>query len=151
MEKDNLIDGFETPERSGRPAFLTVLCILTWIGSVAIIGLYGYSYVTLSSLIRQNGETLPEVKWVMWNMIVACVGSMVCIIGSIAMWNLRRWGFYVYVIGQVVPLAMLVFLLLITARMLQPSGLEMLLNAAWILIPIGFTIMYAVNLKYIRR
>lgn len=151
MENNNLIDGFEAPGTSRRPAFLTVLCILTWIGCALVIGVFGYGYLSLAPMLNEWAGDIPnELSWMLWNMIVSCIGALVCLLGSIVMWNFRRWGFYVYLVGQVVPIVMTTYVMMIVNSGMKAGASELLMIAVWVLIPIGFIVMYALHLKYLR-
>ena len=80
---------------SERPQFLTVLCILTFVGSG--MGLLG----SLFGLIGNSALSafMPEGS-VIW-MIVGFIYSGLCLFGAIQMWGLKKQGFSRYLIGSV--------------------------------------------------
>jgi hypothetical protein len=155
MEED-LIDELETQPIRKRPVFLTVICILTWIGCglSLIAAVYGlYRYMNLLNTVRFGAVSVWGVNlknmytWQIWSSFASVVGCLLCTLGSFAMWKLRRWGFYVYIVGQVLPFSMGMFVGLQSARM-DVSMISIALVSA--VFPIGFIVMYALNLKYMR-
>lgn len=153
----------ESPE-STRPQFLTVLCILTFIGAgIGILsGIWGA--ITLDSTIANLeasegafdslGSGLGDMmsrqaenmrKWGMINQLLNILGSGLCLLGALWMWNLKKNGFYVYVIGQIIPLVA-------GFAFLGGGGMGMFAGLAFLgaLFPIAFIIMYGVNFKYLK-
>jgi hypothetical protein len=77
-----------------RPSFLTVLCILTFIGSGlgllgGLLGLLGSSF--LPDFLAPKGTMIVQ--------IVALAGTASCLLGAAQMWSLKKQGFMMYVIG----------------------------------------------------
>lgn len=82
-----------------RPTFLTVLCILTFIGSGlgligGLVGLFGGSF--LSFLTGGGGTTIA--------IIVGLVASVLCLLGAIRMWGLYKQGFILYLVGALLAI-----------------------------------------------
>jgi hypothetical protein len=78
-----------------RPSFLTVLCILTFIGSGlgvlgGILGLIGSSALGMFS---------PQGTMVVQLLGLAAAG--LCLFGAIQMWGLKKQGFMLYLAGAV--------------------------------------------------
>ncbi len=90
-----------------RPTFLTVLCILTFIGS----GLFGillnlfaiFGIGALNSFMSSYGGTGVETS--ILNSVLILVFSAASIYGAILMWQLKKMGFYIYVAAQVLIVA----------------------------------------------
>ena len=79
--------------QSTRPTFLTVLCILTFIGSgLGVIGnLLGLAgSAALASFSTGGGA--------MWS-VVGLAASGLCLYGAIQMWGLKKQGFMLYAAG----------------------------------------------------
>ena len=79
--------------QSTRPTFLTVLCILTFIGSgLGVIGnLLGLAgSAALASFSTGGGA--------MWS-VVGLAASGLCLYGAIQMWGLKKQGFMFYAAG----------------------------------------------------
>lgn len=91
----------ETPvQEQERPTFLTVLCILTFIGSGlgllgGLFGLLGSSF--LSFLPGAAGGTSIAI-------IIGLVASVLCLLGAVRMWGLYKQGFMLYLIGAIIAI-----------------------------------------------
>ncbi len=95
-ENENLDANANTPQ--GRPTFLTVLCILTFIGSGlgvlgGILGLVGSS--ALATFAPAAGGSI------IWSLL-SLVASALCLFGAIQMWGLKKMGFTLYLAGSAV-------------------------------------------------
>lgn len=73
--------------------------------------------------------------------IIALVLSLVSLYGAISMWNLKKMGFYLYLIAQV--------LMLIIPFIFLPSIVAMVGFIGSIIFTTAFIVMYAVNVKYL--
>lgn len=146
----------ETPKR---PQFITVLCILTFIGSaLAFFGaIWGYFSVKASAAMLENmgsaegdsfgmmsgmQETLMKaVENAVPNMIIGVLCSLICLFGALQMWKLKKMGFFIYAVGEITPV--------IAAFFLGGGGL---IGGAGAVIGLIFAIvwivLYAVNLKH---
>jgi hypothetical protein len=121
----------ENPETNQRPVFLTVLCILTFIGSglallFALLGLIAAGAIDsmMSSFPMPTGASAGPLK-----SIILLILYGASLYGAILMWQLKRIGFYLYTVAQVIIL------------ILGFGVLSLIFTAA-------FIIMYGVNLKY---
>lgn len=81
-----------------RPTFLTVLCILTFIGSGlgllgGILGLVGTSALSYFS---PQGTMLVQ--------IIGLAASALCLFGAIKMWGLYKQGFMMYLLGALLSI-----------------------------------------------
>ncbi|MCW3071581.1 MAG: hypothetical protein JWO44_1471 [Bacteroidetes bacterium] len=144
-----------------RPQFITVLCILTWIGcGIGLIAsVMGYFAVqtagammdvasasdpdamTNMSAMPGMEETMNAMKYAGISLAVGVLGILLCFAGSMMMWKLKKTGYYIYVAGQIIPLVVSAILLGATAF----GGIALVLGA---IIPVVFIILYGVNLKY---
>ena len=118
-----------------RPAFLTILCILTFIGSGFTL-LISFASLLMSGYIEQlfwmNGMVPREYlsgQTVMMASFISLVLSGASLYGAYRMWRLDKFGFFVYTTVQFVS----VFLIY--------NVLGLLVNAA-------FVLMYYANYKY---
>ena len=146
-----------------RPQFLTVLCILTFIGSaLAFIGaIYGYFTVSASAAMLENmgnmeGAADPTgmmggmqetmrlaVVNALPNMIIGVVCSLLCLFGAIQMWNLKKMGFYIYAVGEVAPA--------IAAFILGGGGMFGSMGAAiGLIFALVWIVLYGVNFKHLK-
>lgn len=160
---------FEQPD--ARPTFITVLCILTFIGSGWGLINDSIKYYTAdsqaevilkvkenaSSDISQNRDsTKPGSQFA--EMMVGSLNlspenikmgalsngaaSIFCLAGAYMMWMLKRKGFYLYVIGTLIGV--------ISPFLIFGTGnfLAIISSAVVGFIGLIFVIMYGVNLKY---
>ena len=72
---------------------------------------------------------------------VGILGAVLCLIGAIMMWKQKKTGFYIYVVGEIVPP--------IISMVLVGMGGMGALGVLGFIVPIAFIIMYGVNLKHL--
>lgn len=155
----------QTNETSKRPVFLTVLCILTWVGCaiglVGAIGSIGMSSAAsgMSTQMQSTGD--PEldrsmaaiteasnsamkyasmISWINLLCIVACA------LGAFFMWQLKKTGFYIYTAGELIPVVASIALL----GSMPGGGLFAGLGMIAAIIPVAFVVMYGLNLKHMK-
>ena len=151
-----------------RPTFLTVLCILTFIGSGWSIysGISNYYTADVAyglvneqfervqddlsdqdgveaatKLLQSIGDSMTPEK-IKNNGIATAITSLITLIGAILMWGLRKTGFYVYVIGAIAAVIAPITIFGGFAGALASGG------AAFV--GILFIVLYALNLKHLR-
>ncbi len=155
-----------------RPTFLTVLCILTFIGSGYGIfnAITSYKNAEIAAGItgdimneamdkieeeaQDESETVLAQKIMgavsggltaenIRNMAIANgISSILCVIGAVLMWGLDRKGFFLYVIGTVVAV--------IAPIMIYKGLLGAAAGGGLAFIGIIFVILYGLNLKHLR-
>ena len=129
-----------------RPTLLTVLCILTFIGS----GISTFSFFAVSvmyDLFMQQLAVLyanmPEANFLLEAprdfFVVSTILSALSVAGALFMWNLRKIGFHIYTAAQLINLVI---------PMIYFGGeTNPLLN---IMVTALFVYLYARNLPYMR-
>jgi hypothetical protein len=133
----------DTPAK--RPSFLTVLCILTFIWSgwnMASNLVVGSFFDFFSKFFAQFAETykipgmeiLGEATPVYF--FVSALFFLGCIIGAFLMWRLKKTGFHVYTISQILLLIAPMYFF----RLPGPSWIEVLFSGVFIL-------LYSSNIK----
>ena len=154
-------------EQKERPVFLTVICILSYIGlGIAIIsnltGLLLSKGVEMASEFAEEGmdEALTEIESeapalgsIMESIFggamkamehytlittVSLVCSLIALFGVIKMWQLKKLGFYLYAGAKVIIIILPIALI---------GGLLGGISLMGAIFPIAFIIMYGVNLK----
>jgi len=94
-------------ELKKRPVFLTVLCILTFIGSGLGL-LFALLAIVAAGTIQGLLESIPGMGAVpgtgMFKLVLAVVLSAASLYGAVMMWQLKKIGFFLYVAAQVVML-----------------------------------------------
>ena len=112
-----------------RPSFLTVLCILSYIGcALGIIG-------GLMSITTLTG-------------IVGVVASLICLWGVIQMWKLKKMGFYIYLIGEIAPLIVSLVTIGFASIFSFTGGIMALAVLFGFVFSLIFILLYALNLKH---
>lgn len=149
----------ETPKR---PQFITVLCVLTFIGcALAFFGaIWGYFSIKASSALLENmgnaeGDTygmmsgvqdamIKAVENAIPNLIIGIVCSLLCLYGALQMWKLKKIGFFIYAVGEITPA--IAGFLLGGGGLIGGAGaiMGLLLAIVWI-------VLYAVNLKHMNQ
>jgi hypothetical protein len=143
-----------------RPQFLTVLCILTYIGvGIGIIGSIGawWAMRFLSNTMQQNGgeleglpgmddpqkieQTLAMMKYSNAMMISGILCSLTCLLGALQMWKQKKSGFYIYVAGEIAPF----FVSLVCLGTSTIIGWGVL----GLIIPLLFIVLYTLNFKHL--
>jgi len=123
-----------------RPVFLTVLCILTFIGSglgtlFGILGIVGASFLgDLMNSIPGMGAAMGATTGFM---IVTTVLAAASLFGAIQMWKLKKMGFFIYAGANIIaPIATIVML----------GGGFAIMSFLW---PVVFIVLYGLNLKHL--
>jgi hypothetical protein len=152
-----------------RNTFLTVICILSFIGSgwgiIKAIGNYikADTIAAIASDAIKNREEIMDqhpdapgfIKRIMnsltdnmsadnlrKNSIADLIGNLLTLLGAILMWNLNKLGFYIYTAGIVV-------LLIIPVLIFKYVGVFSATFTGFI--GVIFIVMYGVNLKYMTK
>jgi hypothetical protein len=101
MEEQNV------QETNQRPTFLTVLCILTFIGSGlgVLFSLFGIFGIGASNSLISNYGGVAATESGMLKPVLILVFSAVSLYGAIMMWGLKKLGFYLYVAAQILIVA----------------------------------------------
>jgi hypothetical protein len=150
-----------------RPGFLNVLCILSFIGTGLGIVFGIYKLVTagqeqeaaamLSGMSSSMGSNMGDVPGggMMGDMMAGAVAmakyayvlaglmigtNILCLLGVIQMWKLKKMGYYLYVVGQLA--AIIVPLVLVGGGVM--GGIMLLFSV----FQIAFIIMYGLNMKH---
>lgn len=158
MEQTN--SGAAMPAK--RPQFLTVLCILTFIGvGIGIIGsVMGYmATMAAGAMMGMAGDmagsadmsAMPgmdeamsaanaAIQYATIILAVGLLGSILCLVGAIMMWKQKKTGFYLYAVGELVPPV-------ISMVLIGMSGMGAL-GLLGFIVPIAFIVMYGMQLKH---
>jgi len=115
-----------------RTTFLTVLCILTFIGSglavlLNLLGLLGIG--ALNSILATYGGQASDTSGL--NSLLMVIFNAASLYGAIMMWNLKKVGFYLYVVAQA----------LMVAFVFTWGGL---------FFAVLFVVLYALNFKHLK-
>ncbi|MFN3916710.1 MAG: hypothetical protein ACK4K0_03110 [Flavobacteriales bacterium] len=146
--EENVLDSQESKPQ--RPVFLTVICILSFIGiGLAVLGYIGAiamasiastAMANLDAMAAEYGGTStytgPSAGMIWAYVGVGFLTTIVALLGVIKMWNLKKQGFMLYTGAQVVAILMTVV-----------AGF---FSIASVIFPAAFIIMYGLNLKHMK-
>jgi hypothetical protein len=156
------VDGIANVKTIGRPTFLSVLCILSFIGNgLGIIqglfiwmmsGFYARLFSGLSKSLKTGQSEMNIVEKVLnglsWWAISIVIGSLACLAGAIIMWKLKKSGYFLYIIGQILPLLGLLFFFLGSIPGPKTGG-SMIFVLFSSIFPIAFIVMFGLNQKHL--
>lgn len=139
MENAVNANATQSPER---PKFLTVLCILTFIGSG--LGLLG-DILTLLGI-----NPIPTKEATTIGTTLELLGCLLCLLGAVRMWSLHKDGFWVYVAGIALSVASVGPLIHAALHRRTIANTGFWVGLVWVLLLyITFTILYGANKKYL--
>jgi hypothetical protein len=154
------------PPPKKMPDMINVLTILTFI-ACAISVLYGtYSYFTVCKSVEVVEQSMgklsdgpmagmmdnvvsltqKECELRMPILLVTILSNLLCFVGALQMRQMKKVGFFVYLVGEVAGPA--IMLILLGSGMM--SGLMGGLMVAGFIFPIVFIILYATQLKHMK-
>ncbi len=165
MNKDiDLLDKeiIDTAPPAQRPVFITVLCILTFSGAGLTIITSLFSIFTMGQLetsMNNMNEAFGDsdigmdfgnsYRWMKLSYVLNLVGSLLCLAGALFMWKLKRLGFYIYIVGQLLPIIGS-FMTMNSIKMGAFASLGIIATIIGMMFPIAFIIMYGLNLKHMK-
>jgi hypothetical protein len=173
---ENQFDNTLVSEMQGaskRPKFLNVLCILSFIcvGVVVLSTLYQ----TLTNTPEKQMETVEKVRQFSESQAqaleemfeeqnnstmakvqpyITIIFQIISLLGVIQMFNLKRIGFYIYLAGELLPY---IFFATMSEKSLiamgGPGGKSgaILFITIMAVFDVAFIVMYALNLKYLKK
>jgi len=164
IDQMHVVQNQQVESREERPMFLTVLCILSFIGNglgimQGVIGLLMASiWGQMFKAIKRNGvnnigKAQVEINQILnsitWFSLMFIIAAVLCLFGTILMWKLKKSGFILYVLGQCLPVLGTFFLFEFMFN--GPAvGFGILISIFSAIFPICFVIMYGLNLKHLK-
>ena len=131
----------QKPQEEGRPTFLTVLCILTFIGSglTALLLLIGLVAAGAASGVLSSIPGMGDIGGLGTGyFLIVLVLALASLYGAIMMWQLKKMGFYLYSGANVISLFI---------PMILASGKFPIFG---LVITALFIILYGLNLKHLK-
>ena len=132
--------------KPSRPNLLNILCILTFIGSgmnlisSLMISVFYDQFTILSESISQSFH-LPELEMLLEGKpVFFAISALIyagCITGAILMWKLKKTGFHIYTVFQI----LLILSPMYFFHLPSPSLLDIILSGI-------FVTLYSLNLKF---
>ncbi len=135
---EELLDSATGEPNGERPTFLTVLCILTFIGSgLGILGSI-LMVVGAGALAGYLGGAAAG-GGLIWS-ILGLISSALSFYGALQMWKLKAQGFMIYVAGAVIGMA---------SGVIASLSLGVGINFMGLVFPILFIVLYNMNRKHL--
>ena len=135
---EELLDSATGEPTGERPTFLTVLCILTFIGSgLGILGSI-LMVVGAGALAGYLGGAAAG-GGLIWS-ILGLISSALSFYGALQMWKLKAQGFMIYVAGAVIGMA---------SGVIASLSLGVGINFMGLVFPILFIVLYNMNRKHL--
>lgn len=127
-------------EETKRPAFLTVLCILSFVGSgISLLGIL--LFTVAAGALGGMLKSIPGMGALMGAGIGLSIGLLILnagtLFGAIKMWKLEKMGFYIYVAAYLL-------------QVILPLIFGMPFSALSLLWPVVFIVLYGLNLKHLK-
>jgi hypothetical protein len=88
-------------------------------------------------------------RWMKISYVLNLVGSLLCLAGALFMWKLKKIGFYIYIVGQVLPIIGS-FMTMNSIKLGAFAGFGIIASIIGMMFPIAFIIMYGLNLKHMK-
>ncbi len=167
MEQQNA--GMTAPSagagNKARPTFLTVLCIISFVG-IALTVLFSLINLLINSSglmqqVMQNNQspmgTLignPDEYLSAQHVreIISLVSGLVCLSGVIMMWRLKRLGFFIYVLAELFPPVFALVMANKSGYGDSPiASFYVAILVISLIFALAFVAMYAVNLKHFKQ
>lgn len=145
------------------PIFLQVLCILTFVGagittlstlfSIFTIGQLENSMKAMDDVFSNTDSGIDfgnSYRWTKISYVLSLIGAILCLTGALFMWRLKKIGFYIYIIGQILPLIGSFMTMNSMFKNSMFAGFGMIAMVFGMLFPVAFIIMYGLNLKHMK-
>jgi hypothetical protein len=170
MSEDFLDTAYE-PQPVKRPVFLTVLCILTFVscGLTFITSIFGILMsgtadrsMRAMNRLQQNQPDMPEMMdsmmkatakmqdWTQVSNYLALGNVLICFLGAMLMWRLKKSGFFIYTFGQILPFISLYGLYSVVQDIPLMGTFMLVMAIASVIFCAAFIVMYGLNLKHMR-
>lgn len=159
-----------------KPQFLRVLCILTWV-CCGLMFLSSLSSLVMQPSPEQQEEQIAKMRELspeaaekmeavlshqsssqrMIDALINIVAIALSAFGAVLMWRLKKTGFYLYIVGELLPYLALALggAEAISAVTSMAGGMGSAIAGTvigvMVLFDLVFIILYAVNLKYMTK
>jgi hypothetical protein len=129
--------------RHVRPPMLTMLCVLTFIGSglmmisFMMLGLFYDTFVTTA---KETYKNLPGLDIILetppWAFTLTALANALSFAGALLMWKMRKKGFHAYTLAQFI-------LLFLSSFAIYPGSISF----GDLLLSLMFVLLYASHLR----
>ncbi|MNK12913.1 hypothetical protein D3C87_309910 [compost metagenome] len=144
-QTEESVDSLGVQLQNKRSTLLIVACILTWVGCIFQLVYLGMSFF-VSAVAKAFDGTDDQTD--LWFLLRWLVPPILCALGAIFMFLLRRWGFWIYCLGEIPPVLYSIYLMIgLTKNPGSGVFFGLLLNV----FSIAFVIIYALEMNKLGR
>ncbi|WP_343633524.1 hypothetical protein [Fluviicola sp.] len=142
---EEAVDSLGVQLKNRRSIGLTVVCILTWVGCGIpfTLNLIAFSSTNLKQAFVNTGKYSG-----IWFFLDWFVFPALCALGAVFMFRLKRWGFWIYCVGQIPPI---VFSIYSVIGMTKSLGSGVFFGLLWNCLSIAFVVFYAIEMNKLSR
>ncbi len=140
FEDGDALDELEAGTGRRSPQMLKALCILTWTYTFLALLLFSVflgNKKNLASFVSMENEANTTF------LLFYLVFPLICSVGAFFMFRLNRWGYLIYLCGQIPPIAYAFYQAFFVQHIEGPSMIFVILPQV---IPLGFVILYFTQL-----
>ena len=160
MEEVIVNEVIEEQKKKKLPAFLKVLCILSFVGIGLSVTMSLNSSFKIESEVDQLMQAQAQLEnsginfgsfdsyaanlqqWGVLTYSYNIFAALILLLGVLLMWNLKKIGYYIYVVFEITPL-------ILTIIFLGFGNMFSLIGYFFsFMVSLAFIIMYGVNLKH---
>lgn len=144
-QSEESVDSLGVELKGKRSVLLTVVCILTWIGCgfslvLAGLSLFNSDLTKAFTNVSRYSGTWYFLEWFGF--------PILCTLGAVFMFQLKRWGFWIYCLGQIPPVVFSIYTTIGLTKSLGPGiFFGFLMNC----FSIAFVILYATEMNKLSR
>ncbi|MNU94579.1 hypothetical protein D3C71_845650 [compost metagenome] len=139
------VDSLEVQLKNKRSLLLLVICILTWVGSLYSLAMILIS-LAVSDVFKAFQDVPAESEAFFFGFGI--LSPFLCALGAFFMFRLKRWGFWIYLLGEFPPVAYSIYMMF---ALTKSVGGGMFFGLVANLIPIAFIVMYAIEMGKLNK
>ena len=144
-QTEESVDSLGVQLQNKRSTLLIVACILTWVGCIFQLVYLGMSFFVSVVAKALDGSDYQSDLWFLLRWLLP---PILCTIGAIFMFMLKRWGFWVYCLGEIPPVLFSIYTMIgLTKNPGSGVFFGLLLNG----FSIAFVIIYAMEMSKLAR
>ncbi len=172
MENTEDISAFENAmQEPKRPQFLTVICVLSfvWCGLSVLLGIWSMIRNTpenmaesieqvrgfnpeMADKMEQQMIDMQESTYMQISPYLNFVYAIISFLGVFMMWKLNKNGFFIYLVGELVPYVGFLVAGKQMSAMMSGGGMMkeigLIMTVLMVVFDIAFFVMYGMNLKH---
>lgn len=140
-QTEESVDSLGVQLENKRSTLLTVTCILTWVGCLLPLMFFGMSFFASAFVKSFTGEAGFFGMWFFFQWFIFPV---LCAVGAVFMFLLKRWGFWIYCLGQIPPVLYSIYLMI---ALTKNPGSGVFFGILFKCFSIAFVVVYAMEMS----